>query len=313
MSITNFTIVSKNNSANKDTFVFEPLPQGYGHTLGNSLRRVLYSAIPGSAITSITVEGASHQFTSVEGVKEDVVELVLNLKQVRLLHVGSEATKITLSAKGPGVVTAADFEVSGNVKIANPELVIAHLSDKSSKLELTATVESGLGYSPAEDRKSSTVGVIPMDASFSPVVRVNYTVESTRVGRVTNFDKLVLEITTDGTTTPESTLKLAAENLVEYFSLIVNPSTPVTTASSSSSSAAPVAAKPAGGPGSTISIEELDLPTRIANALQKAGMDTVADVLAMPRSDLAKVKNLGGKSVRIIEVALRERGFELGQ
>lgn len=308
MSITNFTIQTQNISANKATFVVEPLPQGYGHTLGNSLRRVLYSAIPGAAITSITISGASHQFTSVEGVKEDVVELVLNLKQVRLSYTGSEPTKITLSSKGSGEVTAADFDLPGNVSIANPELVIAHLSDKSTKLEIEATVESGLGYSPAEDRKSSTVGVIPMDASFSPVVRVNYSVESTRVGRVTNFDKLIIEVATDGTIKPEAALKMAAENLVSYFQAVANPATSSVQTSQVTSQAA---SKPAGGPGSSISIEELDLPTRIANALQKAGMDTVADVLAMPRADLAKVKNLGGKSVRIIEVALKERGFEL--
>lgn len=309
MSITNFTLAANSVSTNKATFVFEPLPQGYGHTLGNSLRRVLYSAIPGSAITSIVIAGASHQFTSIEGVKEDVVELVLNLKQIRLAHTGSDSTKITLSAKGPGEVKASDFEVSGNVKIANPDLVIANLADKSSKLDIEATVESGLGYSPAEDRKSSTIGVIPMDATFSPVVRVNYSVESTRVGRVTNFDKLVMEVTTDGTTSPETAVKLAAHNLVEYFTAIENPVLEASSSSSSTPSSVPP--KATGGPGSTISIEELDLPTRIANALQKAGMDTVADVLAMPRPDLAKVKNLGGKSVRIIEVALRERGFEL--
>ncbi len=298
-----FTIVSEKSSANFAKFVVEPLPQGFGHTLGNSLRRVLYSSIPGAAITSITINGATHQFTSVEGVQEDVIQLVLNLKLVRVSYTGDKPAHITLSAKGPGEVKASDFELTTGVTIANPELVIAHLSDKSAKLELEATVEAGFGYSPAEDRRSATVGVIPMDATFTPVSRVNYTVEATRVGRVTNFDKLILEVTTDGTVAPASALATASATLVEYFSAISNPAVDGASTSSVSSIKTTV--------GSLVAVEELDLPTRIANALQKAGFTTVADLLSTPRETLAKVKNLGGKSVKIIEVALKERGFEM--
>jgi DNA-directed RNA polymerase subunit alpha len=304
MNTPNFTIQTEQATDKFAKFVFEPLPQGFGHTLGNSLRRVLYTSIPGAAITQITVNGVTHQFTSIEGVKEDVVQLVLALKQVRLSYFNEKPTQITLTSKGEGVVTAADFELPGDVKIANPELVIAHLSDKSAKLEIVATVESGMGYSSAEERKSTTVGAIPVDAMFSPVIRVNFSVEATRVGRVTNFDKLLMDVTTDGTVLPQNALTTAAQILVGYFTQVVNPgdSTASTTVASSSTKSSV---------GGNVAVEELDLPTRIANALQKAGFETVADLLAVPRAELAKVKNLGAKSVKIIETALQERGFNL--
>lgn len=304
MSQPQFTLTVDTDTSDFAKVIIEPLPQGYGHTLGNSLRRVLYSSIPGAAITSISISGASHQFTSLPGVTEDGVELVLNLKQVRLRYSGEKPVKIKLSAHGPGEVKAGQFQIPPEVKIANPDFVIAKLAEKTSKLEIEAVVESGLGYSPAEDRKSTTIGMIPVDASFTPVIRVNYLVEATRVGRVTNYDRLVLEIHTDGTLAPQEALKSAAAALVDYFSLIVNPQAAVLPTSTSSSSPRPT-------PGAAISIEELDLPTRISNALIKAGFDTVASLLAVPKTQLAKVKNLGSKSVKIIDLSLRERGFEL--
>lgn len=304
MDTPTFTVNTEKIDAKSARFVIEPLPQGYGQTLGNSLRRVLYSAIPGAAITTIKFSGVRHQFTTIDGVQEDVVQLVLALKQVRVAYTGDKAVTIKLVAKGASEITAADFETPAEVTIANPELVLAHLTDKSAKLELEATVEMGLGYSPAEERATSTVGVIPVDASFSPVVRVNYAVESTRVGRVTNFDKLTIDVITDGTTDPQTALTGAAQNLLGYFSSIANPM--AATGATSGSTNPQVRSA-----GSSISVEELDLPTRIANSLQKAGFDTVATLLATPRAELAKVKNLGGKSVKIIELALRERGFEL--
>jgi len=307
MTIPEFTIETEGAKANYARFIIEPLAQGFGHTLGNAVRRVLYTSIEGAAITSIRISGANHQFTSIEGVQEDVVQLVLALKQIRPSYAGDKPVRITLSAKGAGEVTAAQFETPGEVTISNPELVIAHLADKNSKLEIEATVESGFGYSPTEERKSTTVGVIPMDASFTPVVRVNYTVEATRVGRVTNFDKLILDITTDGTVTPQSALQAAAQTLVSHFSAIVDPKM----VAGGNSGGASVSGRPS--VGSNVAVEELDLPTRIANALQKAGFDSVADLLAVPRVDLAKVKNLGGKSVKVIEAALSERGFQLAQ
>jgi|SRR3989344_1909725 len=302
-----FTLTAEESSQNSATFVIEPLPQGYGHTLGNSLRRVLYTSIPGAAITSVNISGVNHQFTTVNGVSEDVVQIILALKQVRVAYLGDKPVQIELSAKGPGTATAADFKVPAEVKIANPDHVIANLSDKSAKLEITATVESGLGYSPSEDRKSSTVGVIPLDAAFTPVSRVNFTVDATRVGRLTNYDKLILEIITDGTVSPQNALKTASSTLVDFFAAVVNPTQPQLT-----SAHGPVtSSSKAGSTASSLSVEELDLPTRISNALQKAGLETVTQLLTVPRSELARVKNLGSKSVKIIEIALKERGLDL--
>jgi DNA-directed RNA polymerase subunit alpha len=299
-----FTIKSEEEKNNFARFIIEPLPQGFGDTLGNGLRRILYTAIQGAALTNIKIAGVNHQFTTLEGLREDIVQLVLALKQVRPTYTGEKPAKITLEANGPGEITAAQFSTPPDVVITNPQLVLAHLADKNTKLELEATVESGFGYSPAEDRKSTTVGVIPMDATFTPVVRVNYHVQSTRVGRMTNFDKLILEITTDSTVSPKEALTSAAQTLVNYFTGIVNPES-----TDAFKSPSPAFSKPP--VGSNISVEELDLPTRIANALQKAGFQTVADLLAVSKAQLSKVKNLGGKSVDIIEKALHERGFDL--
>lgn len=288
------------------TFVIEPLPKGFGDTLGNSLRRVLYTAISGSAITSVRISGVNHQFTTLDGMQEDIVQLILALKQVRLSYQGDKPAKITLDVTGPGEITAAKFSTPPDVTIANPDLVIANLADKNTKLELEATVESGFGYSPAEDRKSAIVGSIPLDATFSPISRVSYKVEATRVGRVTDYDKLLLEVASDGTVSPKDALTSAAQTLVDYFDGIVHPQDLDQVKSSQSATSRPTA-------GSTISVEELDLPTRISNALQKAGFSTVADLLAITKPQLSKVKNLGGKSVDIIESALKERGFSLAQ
>src|SRR3989344_2498664 len=240
--------------SNSARFVIEPLPQGFGHTLGNSLRRVLYSSIPGAAITSLTVSGAPHQFSSLDGVQEDVVQLILGLKKVRVTYAGSEPVTLILSAKGPGPVTASQFELPTSVKIANPDLIIAYLADKGSKLDLTVTVESGFGYSPAEDRKSTTIGVIPIDAVFTPIARVNYTVEATRVGRLTNYDRLLLDLTTDGTVSPQATLTTAAQVLVDYFSVVVHPELSESSESASNTSSA--STSPASSSGPAISIEE---------------------------------------------------------
>lgn len=299
-----FTIAPNNQGTNSTRFVFEPLPQGFGQTLGTSLRRVLYSSIQGAAITSLEIGGASHQFSTLPGVVEDLVHVVLNLKQVRVKYNGDKPTKLTLAIKGEKNVTAGDFECSNGASIANPDLIIAHLTDKAAKLEISAAVETGYGYSPAEDRKSTTVGLIPVDATFSPVVRVNVTVEATRVGRITNFDKLILDITTDGTITPQAALVMASNTLVEYFSAVVTPqSAPVVSTSTST--------RPVTVAGGALSIEELDLPTRIANALQKAGFETVNDLYATNREELAKVKNVGSKSVKLIEAAMAQRGLVL--
>ena len=301
-----FTIKIEEEKPEYGKYIIEPLPQGFGDTLGNALRRVLYTATRGSALTSVKIAGVNHQFTTLEGMREDIVQLVLALKQVRPSYQGDKPVRITLEAVGPGPVKASDFETPPDVTIKNADFILANLADKNAKLELEATVESGFGFSPSEDRKSTTVGVIPLDATFTPVIRVNYKVVATRVGRITNFDKLVLEITTDGTVAPHDAMTSAAQTLVDYFAGIVNPeSTDALRIAGSLPSKAPA--------GANISVEELDLPTRIANALQKAGFATVADLLAVSKPQLSKVKNLGGKSVEIIEKALKERNFDLAQ
>ncbi len=300
----NFQIKTEVEERGYGVFVIEPLEQGYGQTLGNSLRRVLLASLSGSAITSVKIAGVKHQFSTVGGLKEDVTELILNLKKVRLAVEGSDTVTLTLSKKGPGPVTAGDIEAPAGVTIVNPDLVLGTLADKKVSLELTATVERGYGYVQAEEKHLDTVGVIPMDALFSPIVRVNYRVEATRVGRMTNLDRLVMEIWTDATIAPLEALKQAAKVLVSYFLQVYEPK------------AAGVQENVAVTP--TISdeilkmrIEELDIPTRIVNAFGNGGIDTVGQLLGTPRTELMKIKNLGVKSLGIVEEKLREKGVAL--
>ena len=297
-----FQIKTENTKDNFGRFSIEPLEQGYGHTIGASLRRVLLTSLPGAAITQVKISGLKHQFGTVDGVKEDGVDLLLNLKKVRVAYSGDEPAKLTLVGKGKGEVKASQISSPTGVKIANGDLCIATLSDDKSKLEVDMQVETGVGYSSAEERKTATIGVIPMDADFSPVRRVNYRVEETRVGRLTNFDKLTLEIWTDGTISPEDALKKSAAILITYLDQVVSPSKAPKVESVSVQTVS-------GAPSSNLSVEELNLPTRITNALVKAGFETVDDLTAAQKAVLAKVRNLGEKSVKVIEAALGEKGI----
>lgn len=297
----NFVIKTEVEKPGYGMFVIEPLEQGYGHTLGNSLRRVLLSYLPGAALTSVKIVGVSHQFSTLEGLKEDVVELILNLKKVRLAMEDGETAVVKLSKKGPGVVTAGDFDVSAGVTIVNPNLVIATLSDKKASLELEATVAKGYGYVQADEQKVDEVGRISMDSLFSPVVRVNYRVDATRVGRMTNLDKLVMEIWTDETISPLNALKTSAKVLVSYFLQVYEPKAKV------------MEENVAVTPGISdevlkMRIEELDIPTRIVNALGRGSIETVGQLLGTPKAELMKIKNLGAKSLSIVEEKLREKG-----
>lgn len=300
----NFVIKTEVEKPNYGMFVIEPLEQGYGHTLGNSLRRVLLSSLSGAALTSVKIAGVSHQFSALEGLKEDVVELILNLKKIRLSMVDGESAVIKLSKKGPGAVTAGDFEVPAGVTIVNPDMVIATLADKKAALDMEATVSKGYGYVQADEQKVDEVGRISIDSLFSPVVRVNYRVDATRVGRMTNLDKLVMEIWTDETVSPLDALRSAAKVLVSYFSQVYEPKMKATEES--------VVVTP------TVSdeilkmrIEELDIPTRIVNALARGSIETIGQLLGTPRTDLMKIKNLGAKSLSIVEEKLREKGVTL--
>ncbi len=285
-------------------FSIEPLEQGYGQTLGNSLRRVLLSSLQGSAISSVKIENVKHQFSALEGMKEDVVEFIMNLKKVRLMIEGSESVTLTLSKKGMGEVLAGDISVPAGVTIVNPDLVIANLSDKKASLEVTMTADRGYGYTSADEKHFSEVGVMPMDSLYSPVTRVNYRVEATRVGRMTNLDRLVMEIWTDATISALDALKSSAKILVSYFAQVVEPK-------AQGAVEAVVVAPTVSDEVLKMRIEELDIPTRIVNALANGGIETIGQLLSAPQSDLMKIKNLGIKSLGIVEEKLREKGVTL--
>ncbi|MCL4389762.1 MAG: DNA-directed RNA polymerase subunit alpha [Patescibacteria group bacterium] len=299
-----FKVKNEEQTDTYGRFVIEPLETGYAHTLGNALRRVLLSSLPGAAVTSVVIDGVKHQFQTLDGLKEDVVEFVLNLKKLRVKLTDSPKAVIHLDVTGPGEVTAADIETTAEVEVVNKDLKLGTLADKKSHLSAEITVEQGYGYALAEEHKTSVIGVIPMDATFTPVVRVNYRQEATRVGRQTNFDRLVMEIWTDGTIAPAQAMHLAAKMLVSYFLQVYEPK--------AQAGEANVAVTP------TVSddvlkmlIEELDLPTRLENALKNGGIETVGQLLGTPRKELLKIKNLGGKSLSVVEEKLREKGVAL--
>lgn len=289
-------------------FVIEPLEPGYGYTIGNALRRVLYASIPGAAVTSVRITGVKHRFSVLPGLKENIIDFLLNLKQLNLRLLGEEnSATITLSVKGEKVIKASDLEVSESVEIANPDLYLGTLSGAKSKLEMQLTVERGFGFSLADERKSNALEVIPTDAVYTPVKRVTYAVEATRVGRQTNLDKLILKIWTNGTINPRTVLDEAAKILAHSFSLIYQPTKSSTSdsevAESSSSSIPPEALK--------LTIDELDLPTRIYNSLRNGGIETVEELLNTPRKELISMRNMGGKSITVIEDKLQAKGISL--
>lgn len=299
-----FQVKTERETQTEGVFIIEPLEQGYGNTIGNPLRRVLLSSLPGAAVTFVKITGVRHQFTTIPGLKEDVVELILNIKKIRVQYAGEKPIQIELDAAGPGEVKAGDIKCPTGVTIANKDLVLGNLADKKSKLSIEMTVERGYGYSPFEDRKSDTLGVIPVDATFTPVLRVNQKIESTRVGRMTNFDKLILEIYTDGTVTPSKALKEATKTLISYFEQLANPKKVEKTEETK-----PLIANET----AKLTIEELTLPTRIVNALEKSGYKTVEDLLSASPKEVAKIKNLGSKSLKIISAALKEKGVNFGE
>lgn len=295
-----FEIKEEEKGTNYGKFVIGPLEQGYGITIGNSLRRVLLTSLPGIAITSIKISGVKHQFSTLPGMKEDIVEFVLNLKKVRFAGDIDKPVKATLEVNKAGEFKASEIKVGLGVSVANPELVLGTLN-KGSKIVAEITIEKGIGYSVAEDRSVETIGLIPVDAFFSPVRRVSYKVEETRVGRLTNYDKLSIEIWTDGTIEPARTLTESAKILLAYFGQIVNPK-------KVEKKEEPY--KDDLGLVGKLSVEEIGLPTRVANALIKAGFESVEDLANAKKEDLVKVRNLGEKSLKIIAAALGTKGVE---
>lgn len=303
MSNINFKIKTETESDTFGRFVIEPLDQGYGHTLGNALRRVLLTSMEGAAITSIKIDGVKHQFSTLPGLKEDIVEFILNLKKIRLKIFDEGPVNLTLSIKGGKEIHASDLKTGTSCEVINKDLYLGTMADKTT-LEAELTAEKGFGYSLADERKTNIIGVMVMDALFTPIVRVNYKIEATRVGRMTNLDKLVMEITTDGTITPEDSLKQAAKTLVSYFMQVYEPKVVLEDTN--------VAVTPQiSDEILKMTIEELDLPTRITNSLKNGSIETVGQLLGTPRKDLLKIKNLGAKSLISVEEKLREKGVAL--
>jgi DNA-directed RNA polymerase subunit alpha len=310
-------------SDTRGTFTIEPLDRGFGYTFGNSLRRVLLSSLTGAAVTSVRIEGVAHEFSTIAGVKEDVTDIVLNLKEI-VCRMHSDASEIEapLVVTGPGEVTAGDIDLPSGVEILNPETHIATL-EKKTKLEVYLTIGHGSGYSPAEDNKSpeQPIGVIPIDSIFSPVKRVAYSVESARVGQRTDYDKLTLDIETDGSLDPHAALREAAETLIKYLAIFSEPERveALREAGAALVGAAANAGSDLGGGGSTggdggmddILIEELELGVRSYNCLKRAGVQTVGDLIQKSESELNAIPNFGRKSIEEVMETLEARGLSL--
>jgi DNA-directed RNA polymerase subunit alpha len=296
-----FNIKSIKSSENYGKFELSPLFGGLGHTLGNSLRRVLLITVPGAAITRIRVDGANHLFTTLPGVKEDLVEISLNLKKIKFDYNKDEPIVLTLEKKGPGIVTAADIVDNDLCKVSTPNQIIANLADAKSVLKMEITVERGVGYTLAKEQKTDIVGEIILDATFTPVIKTNYMVEPTRLGKKSNYDKLIMEIWTDGSVDPLYALKLAANDLINAYSQIADPK-------EFEEEVITICSSPANS-GADISVEEIELPLRVTNALKKAGYPTIEALLKAGRLDVSKAKNVGEKSLKVIDAWLKERGF----
>ncbi len=300
-----FKIKEGKQETNFGEFIIEPLEPGYGHTLGNSLRRVLMVAIPGAAVTSVKISGVKHKFSTVPGLKENVVDLLLNIKELNFRLDGEKQTAtVKLSVKGPKEIKASDLELPDGVEVINKDQVLGTLGDKKGKLDMELSVEKGYGYSLAEDRRAGSLGVLPTDAVFTPIRRVSYEISATRVGRQTNLDKLTLLVWTNGVVKPREALDTAAKILSSYFSQIYEPK----------EAEAVETAVVAGGVSeatSRLTIDELDLPTRIYNSLRNGGIETIGDLLNTPRKDLISMRNMGAKSIAVVEDKLKEKGISL--
>src|SRR6059058_3559251 len=308
-------IVHEDVDDHRGVFAIEPLDRGFGHTFGNSLRRVLLSSLEGAAVTSVKVEGTAHEFTTLPGVREDVTDIILNLKNlIARLHGESPEIEVHISKKGPGSVTAADIEAPADLEILNPELEIASLSDKG-RLELTLTIGRGRGYSPAELNRGlqHTIGVIPMDSIFSPVRRVAYQVEAARVGQRTDYDKLTLDITTDGSVEPKDALAEAAEILIRQLRIFTNLED--IDLMPEGAGLPGEGATPEGAPHlhgmENFPIEELELGVRSYNCLKRVGIETIGDLTSKSEAELVAIPNFGRKSIEEVRGALAAHGLSL--
>jgi len=302
-------IIDKTDDETYGRFVIEPLERGYGTTLGNSLRRIMLSSLPGVAVTSVKIEGVLHEFSTIPGVKEDVIEILLNLKGLAAAIYVDEPKIIYIEASEEGVITAGDILADSDVDILNPEMHIATLA-KGATLNMEMRIEKGRGYVAADKNKypGMPIGTIPMDSIFSPIKKVIFLVENTRVGQITDFDKLTLDIWTDGTTTPEEALSLAAKVLSEHLNLFINLTEHASTVE--------IMVEKEESEKERIremSIEELELSVRSSNCLRRANIDTVEKLTQKSEEDMIKVRNLGRKSLNEIKHKLAEIGLSLSQ
>ncbi len=315
-------ITSESVEENRGTFTIEPLDRGFGYTFGNSLRRVLLSSLSGAAVTSVRIEGVAHEFSTIKGVKEDVTDIVLNLKDI-VCKMHSDATEVEapLVVTGPGDITAKDIDLPAGVEILNPDVHIATL-EKKTKLELYLTIGRGRGYRPAEENKSpdQPIGVIPIDSIFSPVRRVAYAVEQARVGQKTDFDKLTLDIETDSSIDPQAALREAAEILIQQLAIFTDADRIEELRQGpggvlESAGGPGVATNGAGGgsagPMHDILIEELELGVRSYNCLKRAGIQTVGDLISKSEGELNAIPNFGKKSIDEVIETLHARGLNL--
>lgn len=293
----NFTVKVSSVKGNSAEIIIEPLPKNFGHTVGNALRRVLLSSLEGSAAIRVKIAGISHQFSTLSGLQEDILEFILNLKELNFgLTKDQDEVKVKLSVSGKKVVTAADLELPAGVTVSDPDKVLANLTSAKSKLSAVITVVKGIGYVSSKEHMLDKIGVIPLDASFSPINNATYTIESTRVGRRTDYDKVRLSLTTNGTIKPKAAIIQASELLSRFFAQIHSP--------------APVEKEPEPKLSEKIPdgfVEDLDLPTRTTNALKKGGYEKLGDLVEASVSDLSQVKNLGDKSVQEIVKKLKTK------
>jgi DNA-directed RNA polymerase subunit alpha len=310
----------------RGTFTIEPLDKGFGYTFGNSLRRVLLSSLGGAAVTSVRIEGVAHEFSSVPGVKEDVTDIVLNLKDLVVrMHTDADEVEAPLVASGPGEVKAKDIDLPSGVEILNPDAPIATL-EKKTKLEVYLTIGRGRGYSPAEENKSDDqpIGVIPIDSIFSPIRRASYSVATARVGQRTDFDKLTLELETDGSIEPAAALREASEILIKTLAIFTDAERVEELTAREAIAPLPSDGLSAAGLGDgagvasnngldEILIEELELGVRSYNCLKRAGVQTVGDLVRKTRSELNAIPNFGSKSIEEVIETLQARGLDLSQ
>jgi DNA-directed RNA polymerase subunit alpha len=291
---------------NRSRFVVEPLEPGFGYTLGNTMRRTLLSRIPGAAITSIQIEGVEHEFSTIDGVVEDVVDIILNIKRIVIHMDGIDEQTVYLSAKGSGDVTAADLKLPAGVEVVNPDAHIATLSS-SGRLEMEMTVAPGVGYRTADGNKggSSTIGVIPVDSIFSPVRKVAYRVENTQVGQMTNYDKLILDVETNGAIEPKDAVSSAGKTLGELMDIFAD------VGQGEGLELVDVVPETSGSPDLELPIEALDLSERPRNCLRRAQIKTVGELVERTSDDLLNITNFGQKSLDEVIVKLDELGLSL--